>query len=149
MQSLLKQQIQYLGEEGTTCRVFFSKDVLDEFEKVQKNALASDENGGIILGLIDGDALYVKTVTLAGDKDKRTRYTFLRQDEKHLNVWTSINNETKGRVGYLGEWHSHPEKNPNPSKIDREEWEKIKRKLGKPLLFIIIGAETMYLEGLF
>lgn len=146
MQSLLKQQIQYLEKNGTTCQVFFSKDVLDEFEKVQKNAMTSDENGGIILGVIDGDALYVKTVTSACVKDKRARNAFLRQDEKHLDVWNSINNETKGRVGYLGEWHSHPEMNPSPSKIDREEWKKIKRKLGKPLIFIIIGAETMYLK---
>lgn len=149
MQSFLKQQIQYLGEKGAAWRVFFSKEVLEKFEKVQQNTMTSDENGGIILGVIDGDALYVKIVTSACVGDERTHYAFLRQDEKHLNAWNSINSETKGQMGYLGEWHSHPEKNPTPSKIDHEEWAKIKKELGKPLLFMIIGAETMYLEGYF
>lgn len=149
MQSFLKQQIQYFGEKETTWQVFFSKEVLEKFQKVQQNTMASDEDGGIILGVIDGETLYVKTITSASVKDKKARYAFLRQDEKHLDVWNSINSETKGQIGYLGEWHSHPEKNPTPSKIDCEEWAKIKKELGKPLLFMIIGAETMYLEGFF
>lgn len=149
MQSILSPQLQYLDERGNTHQIFFSKKAVDEFESIQKNAMTSDENGGIILGIIGGEYLYVESVTSACVKDERTRYAFLRQDEKHLDVWNSINNDTNGRIGYLGEWHSHPEKNPSPSKIDKEEWKKIKNELGEPLLFIIIGAETMYLEGSF
>ena len=149
MQSVLSPQLQCLGEKGCLRQIFFSKKTFDEFEKVQKNAMASDENGGIILGVIVGDSLIVESITSASIKDERTRYAFLRQDEKHLEVWNSINKNTKGRIGYLGEWHSHPEKNPTPSKNDQEEWKKIKKEIGEPLLFIIIGAETMYLEGYF
>lgn len=146
MQSFLNSQLQYLGEKGCSRQIFFSKKTLDEFEIVQKNAMTSDENGGIILGAIVEDSLLVVSITSASIRDERSRYAFLRQDEKHLEVWNSINNDTKGRIGYLGEWHSHPEKNPTPSKIDYEEWKKIKKDLGRPLLFMIVGSETVYIE---
>lgn len=149
MQSILSPRLQYLSERGDLHQIFFSKKALDDFEIAQKNTMMSDENGGIILGIIEENSLYVESITSACVKDERARYAFLRQDEKHLEAWSSINSDSKGRIGYLGEWHSHPEKNPTPSKIDQEEWTKIRGELGAPLLFIIIGAETMYLEGIF
>jgi integrative and conjugative element protein (TIGR02256 family) len=50
-------------------------------------------------------------------------------------------------VNFVGEWHTHPERHPTPSWIDRRSW---RRQMGRhkpdPLVFIIVGSATTYCE---
>ena len=43
-------------------------------------------------------------------------------------------------MDYLGEWHTHPERAPIPSAIDRNEWKVIAAARTTPMLFLILGT---------
>jgi hypothetical protein len=45
-------------------------------------------------------------------------------------------------VTYLGEWHSHPERNPSPSTIGHADWSKQLRKQKRNLVFIIVTLRS-------
>lgn len=128
-------------------QIHFSDWMMKKIVRMQKSSLSNDENGGILLGVIQKDNLILIFGTEAFKKDKRRRMGFERRDDKHLKVWRYFVDKTKGRIGYLGEWHTHPEKNPSPSGIDLTEWRKVEKKLGTPLIFMIIGEESIYLRA--
>ncbi len=52
---------------------------------------------------------------------------------------------------YLGEWHTHDQKNPVPSSIDINNWEKIEQrnKVAPEMYFIIIGTQRMEIWNAF
>lgn len=79
------------------------------------------------------------------ERDARTRFSFDRLDESHAHIATRYWALTSGHCDYLGEWHTHPERHPEPSGVDRSEWRKIYEYALKPLLFWIEGAEGRWL----
>ena len=68
------------------------------------------------------------------------------QGKRHLKVLDSVWHRFGGTIGYLGEWHSHPECDPHPSGVDKKGWNAVEKKSGKPIVFLIIGSEKVYLE---
>lgn len=149
LQNIINSPLISKDENNIEHCVYFSKWMIKKIEQKQEAAMREGEDGGILLGRIQGNDLMVTFSTHAYKNDKRKRFEFIRYDERHLKVWKSVVKRTKAQIGYLGEWHSHPEKNPTPSKIDRIEWKKIEKQVGRPLLFLIIGTEKLYLEGMF
>ena len=111
----------------------------------QTNAL-SPEAGGVIFGreLIDTDNLIINNMTEPYEHDKRSRFSFRRKDIGHIDYYKRIYDESGGIIKYVGEWHTHPEKIPNYSFLDKREWMKILKKKPAiaPLYFIIIGIEV-------
>jgi integrative and conjugative element protein (TIGR02256 family) len=103
------------------------------------------EAGGVLIGRhIRGSTdIVVDEVTTPMPQDRRTRFRFFRSRKSHQSrvdeVWAR-----SARTGtYLGEWHTHPERDPCPSSIDTAEW---KRKLrgdtySGVLFFVIVGTE--------
>jgi integrative and conjugative element protein (TIGR02256 family) len=61
-------------------------------------------------------------------KDRRTSFGFVRQDKGHQEVATMEWQESGGSVNFVGEWHTHPERHPTPSWIDRRSW---RRQMGR------------------
>ena len=57
--------------------------------------------------------------------------------------------DSSGLVRYIGEWHTHPQDYPSPSGTDLTEWRKlaVKRKDKRPVLGLIVGRRTLYLES--
>ena len=49
---------------------------------------------------------------------------------------------------HFGQSVTHPEDHPNPSGIDRDEWNKLskQRKDNRPLLAVIVGRRTLHVE---
>ncbi|WP_429563492.1 Mov34/MPN/PAD-1 family protein [Paraburkholderia sp. MM6662-R1] len=78
--------------------------------------------------------------------DKRTRTSFVRESlghqERAIELWKASHRE----VGYLGEWHSHPETCPSPSGVDVKQWQQHSRETSdeSPLLAVITGTEQLY-----
>lgn len=117
-----------------------------------QNATDATEAGGVLLGrhLADGSAIIVDDVTtpLLGDTRRRTH--FHRERQRHQIaidlVWWASN----GTCTYVGEWHTHPEAIPTPSRVDWLDWQ---RRLAtdhftEPLFFVIVGTEqTRVWEG--
>ena len=74
----------------------------------------------------------------------RKRCRFYRKDKGHIDFYNRIYNENNEIYAYVGEWHTHPEKYPTPSLIDKNNWKKIWNKKGNGDLFnVIVGTEEI------
>ena len=116
--------------------------MISEYRQIEPS---STEAGGIFLGYRRGPHLEVVTTTIPGPKDIRRRTYFERCDPSHQRVaieaW-----ERDPYIHYLGEWHTHPERHPSPSMLDRREWMILgKEYRNDKLAMLIVGQESSWL----
>ncbi|MBU4318485.1 MAG: Mov34/MPN/PAD-1 family protein [Proteobacteria bacterium] len=123
--------------------------VLDKYIKQQLNALRLEqlprETGGIIVGYIDQKlkTIYVVDV-LPAPYDSEADYSGFTRGVAGLNdALNEISDQTANIVGYIGEWHSHPEfASANPSSLDWRLIEKLSGVMAiddQPVLMLIVG----------
>lgn len=128
--------------------IIFSENVLNVFKFYIQDDKTKHESGGILLGQVAGNNVYVLKASIPNNFDKSSRYSFERnKDIAQITVNYEFAN-TNGKTIYLGEWHTHPEDIPTPSGQDRKMI-KEQMKLGKPnlsfLLLYIQGIQKSYL----
>jgi integrative and conjugative element protein (TIGR02256 family) len=105
-----------------------------------------DETGGVILGYIDQKLkhIYVVDVLNAPPDSEADRTGFTRGVEGLKAALDEVTRRTDNMVGYIGEWHSHPEfTSAYPSRLDRVLVKQLAAKLeleGHPALMIIVGS---------
>ena len=104
------------------------------------------EAGGLLLGRIildTGDAV-LDEVTVPLPQDRRKRFRFLRSNH-HQKILDKVWRLSSGTCNYLGEWHTHPEDYPTPSKVDWDNWRSklLDSKNHYEVLFFIIVGEKM------
>lgn len=108
---------------------------------------ADCEAGGVLLGrlLLDSHDIVVDEVTVPMRGDKRSRFAFYRHKCGHQAIINQRWQESKGTCIYLGEWHTHPEPAPTPSRIDRTDWQRKLRadRFEKSLFFVIVGTHEI------
>ena len=96
------------------------------------------ERGGIMIGRFRGPHIEITEMTLPGKSDKASLFSFDRRDRTHqrsaIAAWRTSDN-TKA---YVGEWHSHPFGAATPSITDKRTWERLTKKAGTALIFIIV-----------
>jgi integrative and conjugative element protein (TIGR02256 family) len=126
--------------------IIFSKEVISLMTKRLQRCAKSPEVGGLLLGYIRETHFDVRCITIPYPKDICRRTAFYRNDEKHIIFLEETLKKSNGRIVYLGEWHTHPEKNPIPSSIDIQEWNHIKSTRNYPLVFLILGLESFYIK---
>lgn len=80
------------------------------------------EAGGILLGKVRADysEYIIEDISEPSLKDKRFRFGFIRNKNNAQRVINEAFKKSNGITHYLGEWHTHPESNPEPSSVDRE-----------------------------
>lgn len=105
------------------------------------------EAGGALLGrhLLDTDDIVVDEVTTPQKSDRRSRFGFFRS-KKHSTIAQNRWSEEESTLAYLGLWHTHPEADPNPSGVDRQDWRKALSSdtfYGDQLFFPIVGIERI------
>lgn len=124
----------------STARLLIDDAVLEVVIGNRQLESTDTESGGILLGLRRDDHLHVTGLTTPYPDDKRSRTSFQRKDKAHqaraLLAWR----DSGGVVDYIGEWHTHPERQPSPSPIDRREWNSICMFQHKPMVFLIAGT---------
>jgi integrative and conjugative element protein (TIGR02256 family) len=76
------------------------------------------ESGGILIGQIKGNNIFIQKVTIPNQFDKSTRYTFVRNKEAAQIILDHEVVNNQNTFTYLGEWHTHPEAKPTPSSQD-------------------------------
>ncbi|WP_198021897.1 Mov34/MPN/PAD-1 family protein [Algiphilus aromaticivorans] len=111
----------------------------------RQRLLGDSEAGGVLLGYRRHKHLHVVHATTPDQEDARARFSFDRLDESHARIASKHWALTDRRCDYLGEWHTHPERSPTPSGIDRREWRKIYEHRSQPLLFWIEGTECRWI----
>lgn len=103
------------------------------------------EAGGVLLGrhLIDSDDVVIDEVTTPQDSDRRRRFGFFRSGQ-HETLARVRWQQQSSTIAYLGLWHTHPQDDPEPSNVDRRDWQQAILKdtfEGERLFFPIIGIE--------
>jgi len=130
-------------------RLIIKADVLNVFKKYeQKNEAA--ESGGILLGYVYKDRSEIVKVTAPGSFDSFAKNFFIRSK---ISAQVQINKawgKSKGTLIYLGEWHTHREKNPTPSIVDKGMIKKSLKETKMEIDFlylIIVGQKDTYWVG--
>jgi len=134
-------------------RIQLPADVILLFQDYIQFEHYKPEAGGVLLGryIIGTSDVVIDKITFPMPGDKASRTTFFRKKQAHQAIIDKEWFESGGTSTYLGEWHTHPERVPSPSCIDRHTW---KKKLKKDvfdsdcLFFLIIGtSEIKVWEG--
>lgn len=105
---------------------------------------STPESGGVLIGMRRGEHFEITTATKPENTDSRKRFRFKRRRQGHSETVRKRWVETLGYENYLGEWHTHPEDNPIPSKLDLNEWQKAAIRHEKLLVVMIVGRKSIY-----
>jgi len=114
--------------------------VLEYYRQLNPN---DKEAGGILIGSYRNRHIHVVKATTPGIRDTRSRYGFHRRSLKHQTIALSAWLGSSSTLTFIGEWHTHPEDYPAPSRIDIDEWKKHAQK--QPLIMIIEGRVDRWL----
>lgn len=125
-----------------------SDSVLKVFKRHIQNKPLSREAGGILIGRISSreNNILIDVATSPHSNDIRKRFFFFRRKEKAQQIVNKYWQKSGGTKIYLGEWHTHPESNPNPSLHDLKNWINIFSKATYEqdfLVFTIVGTENI------
>lgn len=129
-------------------KIFFTNDVLRLLAGFIQVKQGQHEAGGILLGQVKEKDIYITRISFPSIRDKSSRYSFKRSK---TNAQAIIDYEflnSGKRTIYLGEWHTHPEKLPTPSNVDRKmiKDQFSKNLLNEPFLIQYIqGTQGFYL----
>jgi integrative and conjugative element protein (TIGR02256 family) len=99
------------------------------------------ESGGILLGSVRGPHLEITAFTVPAATDERTMISFVRQDRTHQVAADRAWKLSKGEVGFMGEWHTHPSGPPAPSMIDRGSWARLAAQSEHPMCFLLASPQ--------
>lgn len=121
-------------------RFVISIGVLRYIEEFCQHDPASPEGCGILLGYEWGELSEIVAATPPQITDKRSRYGYTRDTQGHLSIAKDLWRKSDGKIGYIGEWHTHPQRVPYPSQRDSNEALKIARKNCSPVLSVILGT---------
>jgi len=129
-----------LQADGSASIVLIHFEVVTTIERYTDPAERNREAGGILIGSYRGPHIEIVSCTSPMPQDIRTPVLFNRRDPGHdreaKRRW-----QESGRVQtFVGEWHTHPEKMPLPSRTDRVTWSAVmKSHAPHSLVFLIRG----------
>ncbi len=117
--------------------------ILDLIFQYRQAELFQREVGGILIGreLESTDNLIIEEMTEPMSSDRQSRFRFERKDPAHMSRFQELYTMSGETYGYFGEWHTHPEKVPKYSGIDKRNWSKLYNGLPQPhALYFVIGG---------
>ena len=134
--------------QGYGNTIYIHNNVIDIWLKYRQVKKEQHESFGVLIGSCSEDRAeyWVDLVTTPYEGDEGSRYAFLLQDGQHQQEVNDAFVSTHGQSVYLGTWHTHPQKNPDPSHIDIIDWRRcIARNKDRKLFFVIIGINEICL----
>lgn len=130
-----------MSEEKNEYTVELSTKVIQVFENYKRKYDYTIESGGILAGRIVDHKIIIEELTEPYESDKRKRFSFKRESFGHQAYMDEIWAKSDNALTYLGEWHSHDQKEISPSIIDYSNWKRIMRRThnSEVLVFLILG----------
>jgi len=103
--------------EDTTCSgaIILTDKVIETFARYRQRKFFQTEAGGQLFAEFSGADTFIVEATPPRETDKRRRYSF--QPDRELQLSDIENRHVHGRH-YVGDWHTHPQRVPNPSPVD-------------------------------
>ena len=98
-------------------RIVIEKSVLDHMARHRQLSWYSREAGGQLFGSINASEVVISAATGPYGGDQRWRSSY-RSNPKAAQ--STIDQQAKKGLFYLGEWHTHPEEYPMASAADRD-----------------------------
>lgn len=158
-QSLVKTQLyhpqcrQCRGEPAVTYQgcgitIHITQEVFEQFHHYKQTDKTTDESAGLLIAspTADDKSYWLNGITTPKPTDKRTPVSFKLDDRQHKLEVEQIFKQTNGQRDYFGTWHTHPQNDPSPSKIDKKDWQQhAKDNPDRPLVFIIVGIKQIKL----
>ena len=124
-----------------------NSEVHEKLTNYMKNYHFKIESGGIIIGILNPDEKQIIATDLTEPqaKDKCTAVTYKRSEYGHQERMDKLWEESQYVKTYIGEWHTHNQRIPQPSFTDRRNWIQIsKRKHNSDwIFFLIVGTEQL------
>lgn len=122
--------------------VIFTPDVLQCMFSYKQDSVFKREAGGQMFGIFEADTIRIVEATRPRKKDIRTRFGFLPHrpsEKKEISQRYAENG-----LHFLGDWHTHPQKIPQPSTTDTNSvirmLEESKHDI-QGVLLVIVGTE--------
>lgn len=118
-------------------------EVFEEIKKWTQNDVNSPESGGFLVGYQHKGTgnVSLENATYPQPLDYRDRIRFEIRDPKHKFYLLKAQAR---KSYYMGVWHTHPQRIPEPSNIDWEDWYgtlEMDRTACEYVFFIIAGTE--------
>jgi integrative and conjugative element protein (TIGR02256 family) len=131
--------------------IHLSKEVLKNIEKYKQDTFGRHESGGILLGQVLEQNIYILKYSDPCKLDRSSRYTFERDKKNAQKIINKEFIDSSGKTIYIGEWHTHPEKSPTPSNQDlkmiKEQFRK--NKINEDFLLLFILGLNDFLIGIY
>jgi integrative and conjugative element protein (TIGR02256 family) len=102
-----------VGDSGQT--LVLSPKALKVFSKYRQVDQSQPESGGLLLARFDLPLVRVEVATSPQSGDNRSRFLFV--SDEHSRRATVRKYFRKG-FHFIGEWHTHPQRDPSPSGLD-------------------------------
>ncbi len=122
-------------------------DALSTLLSYIQNGPGKREAAGVLLGrhILNSEDIVVDGATRPMPGDWRTRTQYRRARRRHQIEIDQAWKRSHGTCTYLGEWHTHAEPYPIPSKIDMQDWQRRLRvdKYTEPIFFVIVGTSAI------
>ena len=104
--------------------ILFPPELLEIFRNHQQKSSDKPEAGGYLLGQLFEKQVVVSVATEPGPGDQFSRFFFWRNKKRGQKLLNYFWKKSSGKLGLVGEWHSHPEPYPTPSTLDIQEAKK-------------------------
>lgn len=111
--STVSSRFYRFDETGQTIEI--APTVLEKFTRNQQASSRAAEAGGLLFASISARSIQISSATEPTNSDIRSRFFF---KSSRSRAKASIKQGFKDGLHFVGEWHTHPEPNPTPSKID-------------------------------
>lgn len=147
MQEMSRCQLKLVYRITPQQRLIIVEDAIEQMKAFAQRRWWHTEAGGVLLGrhLLDSNDIVVDEVTTPQNSDRRSRFGFFRSS-KHELIARRRWQDQQSTMAYLGLWHTHPEKNPHPSSVDRNDWQQAvscDTFEGEYLFFPIVGTHRI------
>ena len=105
--------------ENSDFKIKIAPAVINQF-KNHEQSIGKKESGGILLGKLYPDIVIVEEITTPNKLDRFGYRYFIRSKIAAQEIIDDRWSKTEGKLNYLGEWHTHSEKYPQPSSQDKK-----------------------------
>jgi len=91
--------------------------VLTTFTEARQLNDSDKETGGLLLARVSKEEVRIIEATKAEKKASISRFLFKPNLKQKRKI---VQEAFKDGLHFIGEWHTHPEEDPNPSALDRK-----------------------------